>query len=74
MTDIRYTGYKTYDGKKEIQGIPSSYVNNDNEAQTLEIYAEDSVTGAEIGLYYTVFPIIFLYFCLHAESVLCPTD
>lgn len=56
VTDIRYTGYKTYDGKKEIQGIPSSYVNNDNEAQTLEIYAEDSVTGAEIVLYYTVFP------------------
>ena len=56
VTDIRYTGYKIYDGKKEIPGIPSSYVNNDREAQTLEIYTEDSVTGAKVTLYYTVFP------------------
>lgn len=56
VTDIRYTGYKIYDGKKEILGIPSSYVNNDREAQTLEIYTEDSVTGAKVTLYYTVFP------------------
>lgn len=56
VTDIRYTGYKIYDGKKEISGIPSSYVNNECEAQTLEIYAKDSVTGSEVTLYYTVFP------------------
>ena len=55
VTDIRYTGYKIYDGKKEIPKMPSSYVNSDSEAQTLEIYAEDSVTGAQVTLYYTVF-------------------
>ena len=56
ITDIRYTGYKIYNGKKEIQGMPSTYVNNESEAQTLEIYTEDFVTGAEVTLYYTVFP------------------
>lgn len=56
VTDIRYTGYKIYDGKEEIEGMPSSYANSGDGAQTLEIYTEDSVTGAEVTLYYTVFP------------------
>ena len=56
VTDIRYCGYKIYDGKKEIPQMPSSYVNSDSEAQTLEIYAKDSVTGASVTLYYSVFP------------------
>lgn len=56
VTDIRYTGHKIYAGKKEIPDMPSSYANNDSEAQTLEIYIEDEVTGAKVTLYYTVFP------------------
>lgn len=56
VTDIRYCGYKIYDGKNEIPQMPSSYVNSDSEAQTLEIYAKDSVTGAAVTLYYSVFP------------------
>lgn len=55
VTDIRYTGHKIYAGKPEIPGQPSSYVNNGGEADTLEIYTEDAVTGVRVTLYYTVF-------------------
>ena len=55
VTDIRYKGYKIYKGKPAINGLPSTYVNNEDEADTLELYAEDAVTGALVTLYYTVF-------------------
>lgn len=55
VTDVRYTGHKIYKGKPQIVGQPSTYVNNDDEAETLEIYAEDIVTGLKVTLYYTVF-------------------
>lgn len=55
VTDIRYTGHRIYKGKPEIPCQPSTYVNNEDEAETLELYAEDVVTGLKITLYYTVF-------------------
>lgn len=55
VTDIRYAGYAIYDGKPEIPLLPSTYVNTNDEAQTLEIYMLDKVTGLKITLYYTVF-------------------
>jgi alpha-galactosidase len=35
--------------------MPSSYLNKEQEADTLEIYAVDKVTGVKATLYYTVF-------------------
>lgn len=55
VTDIRYAGHKIYAGKPEIPGMPSTYVNEESEADTLEIYALDEVTGVKAILYYTVF-------------------
>ena len=55
VTDIRYMGHKIYKGKPEIPGQPSTYANSEDEAETLELYAEDAVTGLKITLYYTVF-------------------
>ena len=52
-TDVRYVGYKIYDGKPDI-GMPATFAAED-EAQTLEIYAEDKVTSAYVTLIYTVF-------------------
>ena len=48
-------GHKIYKGKPEIPGQPSTYANSEDEAETLELYAEDAVTGLKITLYYTVF-------------------
>lgn len=55
VTDMRYTGHKIYPGKPEILGMPATYVNEERDADTLEIYMADAVTGAKVILYYTVF-------------------
>ncbi|MBQ2829256.1 MAG: alpha-galactosidase [Clostridia bacterium] len=54
-TDIRYTGHKIYKGKPSLSPLPYVYTNNDDEADTLDIYAEDKVTGAKVTLRYSVF-------------------
>ncbi|MBQ7542078.1 MAG: alpha-galactosidase [Clostridia bacterium] len=55
VTDVRYRGHRIYAGKREIPGLPSTYVTDDAEAETLEIDAEDPVTGVSVTLVYTVF-------------------
>ena len=54
-TDFRYKSHKIYGGKPAIEGLPALYVENDSDAQTLELLTEDSVTGVQAVLYYTVF-------------------
>lgn len=54
-TDVRYVSHKIYEGKPSLLGLPSLYLNSADEADTLEILTKDSVTGAEVTLYYTVF-------------------
>ena len=55
VTDIRYLDHRIYKGKNDIPNMPSTYVNCDCEAETLEIDAIDKVTGALVTLVYTVF-------------------
>ena len=55
VTDIRYVSHKIYKGKPSLAPLPSVYINNDDEADTLEILTEDKVTGAVVTLIYTVF-------------------
>lgn len=54
-TDIRYTGHKIYKGKPSLSPLPFVYANDDSEADTLDIYAEDKVTGTHVTLRYSVF-------------------
>ncbi len=54
-TDVRYVSHKIYKGKPSLKGLPALYVNDDDEAETLEIITEDAVTGARAVLLYTVF-------------------
>ena len=55
VTALWYTGYKIYDGKPALEGLPSTYTESDDEAQTLEIYLKDELTGLEAVLCYTVY-------------------
>ena len=55
VTDIRYVSHRIYAGKKPIPQMPSTYVREDNEAQTLEIDTVDRVSGVQVTLVYTVF-------------------
>ncbi|MDO5411550.1 MAG: alpha-galactosidase [Lachnospiraceae bacterium] len=52
--DLRYVGYKIYEGKYAIPGLPAAYDNND-ECETLEVTLEDPYTGLRVVLYYAVF-------------------
>lgn len=54
-TDLRYEGYNIYIGKTSLKGLPSTYVENDNEATTLEIYLRDSLKNVKVILKYSVF-------------------
>lgn len=53
-TDIKYVSHKIYAGKPSIEGQPATYA-TESEATTLEITCLDSVSGAEVTLFYTVF-------------------
>ena len=54
-TDIRYRSHKIYKGKPKLAGLPATYTNSDDEADTLEVICVDSLTGAEVTLVYTAF-------------------
>lgn len=54
-TDFRYRSHKIYNGKPAIAGLPSLYVESDDEATTLEVNVADDTTGVEAVLIYTVF-------------------
>ncbi len=53
-TDIRYVSHKIYKGKPVLEGLPSTYA-DENEAETLELVALDALTGVEVTLIYTAF-------------------
>lgn len=62
----KYKSYEILDGKAMPEKLPAVYAENDKEAQTLKIYAEDKLAGVEIVLYYTVFEN-FNVICRHTE-------
>lgn len=53
-TDFRYVRHQIIDGKPPIPGLPSTTAAA-NEAQTLAITLQDTCTGLELTLRYTVF-------------------
>lgn len=55
VTDFRYYSHEIYNGKKVLQGLPATYVENEDEAETLEITLKDELAGLRVILSYTVF-------------------
>ncbi|MCX7951282.1 MAG: alpha-galactosidase [Clostridiales bacterium] len=55
ITDLSYVGYKIFKGKPKLKGLPATYVENDDEAETLEIEMKDDVIGLKVILSYTVY-------------------
>ncbi len=53
--DLRYDGFDVKQGKYSIPGLPAVYSNGD-EAETLELYLKDSVSGISVTLKYGVIP------------------
>lgn len=53
--DLRYKSHSIYDGKPALEGLPATFANTPDEAQTLEIVMEDKPAGLEVTLIYTAF-------------------
>ena len=55
VLDLRYAGHRIVAGKPPLPGLPSTYVEADEEADTIEIVLADGPTGTEVQLSYTIF-------------------
>ena len=55
VTDFRYDSHKIFKGKNKLQGLPATYVEDDSEAQTLEVTLKDELANLKLILSYTVF-------------------
>ncbi len=54
-TRLEYVSHKIIKGKPALCGLPATYVENDSEADTLELQMKDSLTGLTVFLSYTAF-------------------
>ncbi|MGG3573996.1 alpha-galactosidase [Bacillus gobiensis] len=55
ISDLKYLSHTIYKGKRSLDGLPSTYIENEEEAETLEIKMEDRLTGLNVILSYTVY-------------------
>ncbi len=55
ITNLTYVSHKIFKGKPALNGLPSIYTLNDDEAETLEVTLEDDIAGVRAKLLYTVF-------------------
>lgn len=53
--ELVYEGYKLSKGKPVLKGLPATYVESEDEAETLEITLKDKVKNLKVILMYTVF-------------------
>ena len=55
VLELAYVGHRITPGKPAITGLPATYVEADDEADTLEIDVADGPSGAVVTLLYTIF-------------------
>ena len=55
ISDFKFDGYEITSGKPKLEGLPATYTEADEEAETLRIFLIDSLTGIQLELLYTVF-------------------
>ncbi|NYE07926.1 alpha-galactosidase [Bacillus niacini] len=55
VSDLRYVSHAIFQGKTPLEGLPATYVEEVEEAETLEITMEDSLIGLKVILSYTIF-------------------
>lgn len=61
VVEFVYKEHKIYNSKPKLEGLPATYVESDDEAQTLELVLEDTSINTRIVLLYTIyeaFPVI----------------
>lgn len=55
ISEFRFQEYRIQAGKPKLPGLPATYVENEEEAETLVIRLADPLTGLELELFYTIF-------------------
>lgn len=55
VVDFKYKSHKIYSGKPTLNGLPATYVEDDSEAETLEISIYDELEKVEAVLIYSIF-------------------
>ncbi|ANS74980.1 alpha-galactosidase [Paenibacillus yonginensis] len=55
ISDFRYEGHAIKAGKPELTGLPATYVETKEEADTLELYLKDEPSGLSVVLAFTAF-------------------
>lgn len=55
ITEFEYREHRIYKGKEKLPGLPATYVENENEAETLEVTLQDKRKPVKIILSYTIF-------------------
>ena len=55
ISEFKYEGYEIEKGKPTLKGLPATYTESEEEAETLKIILKDSLTGAKLTLFYTIF-------------------
>lgn len=55
ITDFKYKTHNIFDGKKQLEGLPATYVEKESEAKTLEIILVDELINCELVLSYTIY-------------------
>lgn len=71
VVEFVYKEHKIYNGKPKLEGLPATYVESDDEAQTLELVLEDTSINTRIVLLYTIyeaFPVIARSVRLECDS------
>ncbi|WP_199621209.1 alpha-galactosidase [Paenibacillus alkalitolerans] len=53
--DLRFHSYRIVQGKPKLEGLPATYTESDDEAETLEIELRDTLLDIHVILSYTVF-------------------
>ncbi|MCI8464823.1 MAG: alpha-galactosidase [Lachnospiraceae bacterium] len=55
ISDFQYCSYRIEKGKPKLSGLPATYTEDENEAETLKVLLEDAVTNVQAELSYTIF-------------------
>ncbi|WP_239613761.1 alpha-galactosidase [Cohnella mopanensis] len=55
ITELAYVEHRIVNGKPKLSGLPSTYTEKDEEAQTLELVLQDEKSGMCVVLSYSVF-------------------
>ena len=55
ISNFEYKGHEIKKGKPRLSGLPATYTERDEEAETLTVTLEDAVSGIRVRLLYTIF-------------------